>query len=259
MRMGISPLYLLFAASVLADCNRFITTDTWTVKLNSDTGYSFLANASIQISNFTTCTPSLVSVPSSCIGRCSIIGSGGVSVAARFNITPSTNDPSTLSRFFTVAVAAAANKDTTTNSRRGPNDEDPPSYSVCGDISTSYAAAGIPVPEMCFSLNETRWVRYDPQFLCLNGTADECSNGPFENGTAVTVCGIRRIADGTISFLQDRTVLSGDGQYTATDENPSASMNMSMCQPSGVSRAKSEGGWMVAIAVIAGIIVGYLQ
>ncbi|KAF3927145.1 hypothetical protein ABW20_dc0100456 [Dactylellina cionopaga] len=249
----IITLPLTYISTVTANCNRFTTNDTWAVKLNGYDGYSFLLPEPIQISDFVTCTSSLAAnSTNSCStsNSCTLLGKGGISTSARYNVTPTNNNVDVLETFFMlVSDAAAKNK--------GDSDVTPPSFNICGNVTHQYEKAGVDTPEFCIAQGDSGWIRYDPQYLCVNGTADECTDGPFENGTSMVVCGLAEVAKGTMTVLENRTVGSGDARYRAADNNPSLG-NQQSCEASlgaenGRVRKWSLG--VVAISVVVGLLV----
>ncbi|KAF3926758.1 hypothetical protein ABW21_db0207588 [Orbilia brochopaga] len=136
-------LYLLsMATTILGDCTSFTTSENWAIKLNIEPGYSFLRNSSIQ-------------------NQCYITSSGGVSASARFSVAPLTTDDDTLSRFFSVVLAATGKVNLTANRQyTNGKDETPPSYSICGNITKAYTDAHIDIPDTCIPENAGYWGRY---------------------------------------------------------------------------------------------------
>ncbi|KAK6514032.1 hypothetical protein TWF506_008459 [Arthrobotrys conoides] len=242
-------LPLLVLPSVLGGCARFSTNDRWTVRTRIGdgyaTGYQFLEDGPvIQTSRYITCNEEYIT-QSQCRGNsslCRIEVEGGASASARFSVQPTTNNNEALMSFFgTVKKAVGAN---------GPGDEAvigmSPQYQACGNV-------GGPSRSWCIASGDSAWVRYYPEYLCVSGTTEECTDGPFESGTELVVCGIGRLPSGDVTLLSNRTIGEGAQSYTASDVNPALDNTCSM----GVAVFELKGWsfWLMGLAIIAGFIL----
>ncbi|EPS37725.1 hypothetical protein H072_8581 [Dactylellina haptotyla CBS 200.50] len=239
--LTISALFL--TPTVLAGCGRFVTNEDWTVKLNGWDGYRFLGDNPIQISDYVDCTRGQNSTrdPSCTDTQCAVVGQGGVLLSAKFNIPPINNNETALGEFFSVVR----------NDVKGVTDSDKtlPMYRVCGNLTHEYEKTNRPVPSYCIDEGDTAWIRYDPQYFCVNGTAEDCTNGPYESGTELVVCAARNLTEGTFDLFSDRTVGNGSDRYTAELQNPSLNHNLT-CQASIGTVVYKPQGWSLALVVL---------
>ncbi|KAK6523834.1 hypothetical protein TWF281_001802 [Arthrobotrys megalospora] len=256
-------LPLLTLPSVLGDCTRFVTTDFWNGQSDTSPGYRFLANEPIrQVSDIINCPPpnnqGVAGQPECGItdnsANCKVPVDGGVSVTARFSVTPTNNSVEALEAFFKV-VAKAVGADGRDDGLAG---RQAPQYQVCGNLKVEYEKlAGPPsTPGYCITPGATSWAEYIPPFICVNGTAEDCTNGPFESGTKLVVCGVGKLAGGSV-YPVDNLTISRNGQtYQAKDQNPAVNSGLTCKASLGIMGFEVEP-WsygVMGLAIISGLL-----
>ncbi|KAK6352563.1 hypothetical protein TWF730_009387 [Orbilia blumenaviensis] len=222
--MNILLLSLFALPPVLGDCARFITSDGWDAKLSGSPGTEWLFDSPpAQVSNYTTCTEDFRAVNEGTERRCfdnsaqcKLIAEGGVSASARFSVPPINNNTKSLEAFFNVVAAAVM----VNQKKSGFIDPVSANYQICGSIRNEYGEVGTGTPGYCLEIGSTAWIGYEPRYRCVNGTAQDCKNGPYESGQNVVVCGVADLPDGSLSLVENRTIGEGARRYTATDANP---------------------------------------
>ncbi|EGX52677.1 hypothetical protein AOL_s00007g460 [Orbilia oligospora ATCC 24927] len=245
-------LPLLVLPSVLGGCARFSTTERWTIRgrYGNDggypAGYKFLEDAPvIQATDFFTCNQQTIIQTRPCAGNISLCGlepQGLASVTARFSVTPVNNNEDVLRSFFgLVSGAVEANgRDESYPNRK------PPRYQACGEVGGSGRT-------YCLAVGDQGWIRYSARYLCVNGTAEECTDGPFESGTKLVVCGVDgEFPNGDLSFESNRTAETAPN-YMASDMNPA--LNSSLTCGASMSELKGWSFGFMGLAVIAGFIL----
>ncbi|RVD81829.1 uncharacterized protein DFL_009676 [Arthrobotrys flagrans] len=243
-------LSLLVLPPVLGDCARFTTTDRWTRKPRGgsdsyEAGYQFLEDGPvIQVSDYVTCSQMLgYRPPRLCHGNatfCQLGPEGKAEASARFSVVPTNSNGRALETFFgLVSKAAEAN---------GQGDAEPPKFQACGDVAPWSDRA------FCLAPGDNAWIRYYPQYFCVNGTAEECTDGPFESGTELVVCGIGELASGDLSLLSNRTIGEGIRSYIANDFNPALDGSLTCGSVAGFELKAWSFGFM-GLAIIVGSIL----
>ncbi|KAK6498697.1 hypothetical protein TWF481_011275 [Arthrobotrys musiformis] len=249
--MHLLLLPIFFLPSVLGGCNRFTTTNRWTAIRSLDTpGYGFLEDGPVsQVSDFINCNSNYAS-QNPCSGNaslCSLEASGSIIATARFNMQPTTSNEKDLEAFFNVVKKAA--------DANGKGNAESPRYSTCGDVKLADEEAGF-YRKFCTARGDRGWIRYYPQYTCVNGTAEECTDGPFESGTMLVVCGVGTVSQGLHSFYSNRT--TADGSYAASDINPSLNTSMTCAAGSMAVTGFEVSAWSLgftALAMITGLIL----